>query len=226
MLVRRRGKHLDKESLVQELKKKPDIDEFAVRVTEQTDLIPLLFEIIEDGTGSVKFTGEKVIRKISEEKPEILYPFFERMEKLTKSENSFIRWGFILSLPNMIRTDKNRKWKKAAFRFLSFLDSDSVVEFGNAVAGLPGILETYPQMEDDIVQKLLSIESHRFIHKGEVSPECINVAKGQILDCFDDIYYMSKYKKEMIVFAQSCLNNRRNGVVKKAKAFLKKHGKG
>ncbi len=215
---------MDKETLIQQLNKKPDIDEYASRVIGEPGKVPLLFEIIEDGSGSVKFTCEKVIRRISEKQPEVLYPFFERMAKLLGSENSFIRWGFIQSLPNMIRTDTEQKWEKVNGRFLSLLDSDSVVEFGNAAAGLPKVLEVYPQHEDNIVQKLLSIEKHRFLHKGEDSPECVNVAKGHILDCFDKIYDMSKYKEEMTAFAQGCLENSRSGVVKRAKAFLKKHG--
>jgi len=61
------------------------------------------------------------------------------------------------------------------------------------------------------------------MYKNNISPECVNVAKGHILDLFDKIYSGSKYKKDMLRFAENNIDNPRNQVRMKAKAFLKKH---
>ena len=126
---------MDKEILIRQLKNKPDIDVYAARAIAKHEMIPILFEIIENDTGSVKFTCEKIIRRISEQKPEVLYPSFKRLAKLMDSANSFLRWGNILTLPNMLGVDKDGKWEGISGRFLKFIDSESIVEFGNAGSG-------------------------------------------------------------------------------------------
>jgi hypothetical protein len=213
---------MDRTTLIEELKKKYNLEVYIALVMTDNSVIPLLFDLIEQDKSSLKFLCEKIIRELSQEKPELLYPYFERMSQLLDSENNFIKWGFILSLPNMLTVDQEHKWEKISKQFYALIDSNSIVVFGNFVSGLPIILNKHPEDEDFIMSKLLSIENHVFLHKNEVSPECINVAIGHIINYFDKIYAKSNYKQEMITFAQKNLNNDRYPVRRKAKAFLKK----
>lgn len=69
----------------------------------------------------------------------------------------------------------------------------------------------------------MKIDEHTFLHKGEVSPECLNVAKAQIIDCFDRVYPKSQYKSQILTFVQANVDNTRSQVRSKAKRFLKKY---
>lgn len=214
---------MDREALISELKRKKEISFYVSQVKEDLSMIPLLFDLIDTDKTSLKFACEKVIRSLSSTNPDLLYPYFDRMAKLLYSENSFIKWGFIQSLPGLIRIDQDHKWPAVSARYFSLLDSSAVVTFVNAVAGIPQILSGYPEYENKLVTKLLHVDEHLFLSKGEPSPECTNVAKEQIMDCFDAIYKHSSFQKEILIFAQANWENNRKKVAVKAKRFLKEH---
>ena len=212
---------MERETLNNKLKQKLDINVYVNQAMEDRTIIPILLDIIETDKSAIKFLCEKIIRGVSERNPKLLYPFFERMALLMETENNFIKWGLILTLPNLLKVDEEKKWEKVSKHYLAFLDSASIVTFGNTVSGVRKILEIYPNYEKRIVSKLLIIDQHTFLHKGEESPECLNVAKGQIIDCFDEIYPISNYQKQMRTFAHANVNNSRKQVRNKAKRFLK-----
>ena len=59
------------------LKKKPNLDDFVNDVIEDSILLELLFEIVSTDQSSIKYACSKMIRKISETRPDIIYPYFE-----------------------------------------------------------------------------------------------------------------------------------------------------
>ena len=213
---------MEKQELISLLKQKKDTDTYARLALHDPDIIRLLFEIIESDPSSLKFSCEKVIRRISESQPRALYPYFERMAKLMESGNTFIKWGFIQSLPNLLVVDEQGKWQAVHAQYLTHLQSEELVTFSSAVGGLVQLFEKYPQYEREIMPALLTIDSHRFTHKGECSPECAAVAKGHILDCFTHIFTRSAFQKEILLFARGCLENPRKQVRLKAAVLLKK----
>ena len=212
---------MEREALVDLLKQKLELNDYVDLVLKDKTILPLLLEIIETDKTAIKFLCEKIIRKISEEHPEILYAFFERMAMLFDSENNFIRWGFMKTITNLIRVDEENKWTTIHEHYFSFLDSTSIVVFGNAVSGVSKILRKYPQYEKEILPKLLNIDQHTFLYQGEVSPECTNVAKGQIMDCFSEIYGTSQYKNEIRAFVLANIDNPRKKVGNIAKRLLR-----
>lgn len=210
-------------ALVDSLKQKVDLNIYISEAEKDKDLIGMLLDVIEHEKSAVKFRAENIIGKISEERPDLLYPYFDRMRRLLDSDSSFIRWGFILTLPNMIKVDKDNRWETVHERYLSLIGSNSVPAFGNAVSSLWKILEKYPEAEKDVVPRLLKIDNQEFIYKGEVSQDCLSIAKGHIIDCFDRIYENSSYKEEMLAFAQANADNPRNLVRRKARRFITNH---
>lgn len=214
---------MEKETLKALLKEKKDIICYTKEVYEDKSLIAVLLDIMENDKTAIKFQAEKVIRKISEEKPILIYPYFERIGALLDSKNSFIRLGAILTIPNLLSVDSEHLWKKIRDRYLQTYRATSISEFGNGIKGIEKILDAYPEEENTIIPLLLSIENHIFLHKGEQSHECLNVARGQIIGVFDELYESSFFKSEMILFADENKNNERKTVKAKAEKFLMKH---
>lgn len=213
---------MKKPELITWLKERQETSYYTEKVSSDRSLIPLLLEIIETDKTAVKFQAEKIIRKISEDKPIIIYPYFERLAKLLDCRNNFIKWGVILMIPNLLKVDNGHLWYIVRERYLKSFQATQIAEFGNAIKGLGKILTAYPEEEKNILPLLLAIDNHTFLYKGEYSKECQNVAKGQIIDVFDELYPESSYKKEMILFTENNLDNERKSVKAKAKKFLNK----
>ena len=92
---------------------------------------------------AAKYMAEKIVRYISEDRPQLLYPCFDRLFALLDSDNAFIRLGVILSVPNLLELDSQteRKWENCAGRYLRLLDTDDIAVFGNVVQSIPRILK-------------------------------------------------------------------------------------
>lgn len=201
-----------------------ELDELLGEVMSDTGKIPMLFEIIRTDRGSRKFTCEKVIRLISEQEPEHIYPYFEDLVQMLDSHNNFISWGASLTIANMIVIDEQRKFDKIYDRYFAGILSDSMITAGNIIKNAWKFVLVNPQWESDITARLLAVADHIYLHKGEPSPECGKIVKGGVLDCFDRYYDLSSRKSEMIQFAADLRNCSRKSVAKKAASFMKKHG--
>lgn len=212
---------MEKGQLITLLREKRELAFYTTLVQDDPAILSLLFDLLEREKSAVKYLCEKTVRQLSVQSPALLYPCFDRMAALLDSPNNFIKWGFILSVVNMLPVDCEDKWKDIECKYLSFYSAREIPAFGNAVKSLPKLLNVHPELEGQIVPGLLYIDGHVFYHKGQPSQECLNVAKEHIIDCFLEIYGSSAYQKEMLGFARDNLQNPRAGVRSRAKRFLK-----
>lgn len=214
---------MSKEELYNLLVKKEKIDTFIDKINNN-DLIMSLFLICENKDDITRYQAEKVIRKLSEVNPTILYPFYDRMFNFLDSKDSFIKYGFIISIPNMLPSDLCNKWSFIRIKYLKFLTSTKVIEFSNVVKEIPIILKYHREEEQKIIPVLLDINNHTFLNRGKLSHKCIDIAKSAIMDCFYKIYEHSKYKDEIMLFVLENKNSKKSQIVNKANRFIKKYG--
>ena len=104
--------------IVKELSKKgADAGNIAGYVIKNAEHIPDLVEGLTAPKGTLRYGCEKVLRLISEERPELVYPYFDVYVKLLDCQNSFIKWGAILTIGNLVRVDSEERFEKIFKRF-------------------------------------------------------------------------------------------------------------
>lgn len=211
------------DELVKRIQEKPDEDQFISEVLENTDVIPLLFSIIETDKGKIKFYCNKVIQIISERQPQLIYPYFNEVANLIHASNSFIKWGAIITLSNLIAVDEDNRFAAIYEEYLDLIDSESMITAATVVGNVWKIIKKNPTCENDIIQRMLRITENIYLNKGEPSPECNNVLIGHAIDCFDKYFEMSNNKEQIKDFIAAQIDNPRSQVSNKAKVFLKKH---
>lgn len=215
---------MEREQLMAELRKKEDPKVYAELGYSDASVIPLFIEIMETEKTAVKYQAEKAVQKISEERPAILLPYVDRLIGLLDSDNNFIKWGMLLTLPGLLEAGGKDIWMNMRMKYLLSFRSRQVAEFGNAVSSVGKILKVCPEEEKTIIPLLLNIDGHTFFHHGVPSLECLNVAKGHILDCFLEQFLGTAYRKEMAAFAVRNLENDRKQVCVRARRFMKLAG--
>ncbi|MHB1485890.1 MAG: hypothetical protein ACYCYI_14705 [Saccharofermentanales bacterium] len=203
--------------------KKLDIDRFTDSVIENSDMIPVLIEIMNTDKGTAKFYCDKIIRNISEKDPKLIYPYFDDLFKMIRSDNSFIKWGAIITISNLISVDDENKFNGFFREYFSLLETGSMVAAANVICNAWKILKYKPYYENEITGKLLGIDTYTYLYKGEPSCECKNILIGHVLDCFDKYFDISENKTKMLEFASRHIHNERSSVSKKAENFLKKN---
>lgn len=205
------------------LKDKQPISEKVCWLRENPGIIPDLILMIRTDKGTAKFQCEKLLRTLSEENPEFVYPYFCDIAELTDSPNNFIKWGSIITLSNLVSVDKDLLFENIYDRYFSLLRSESMITAANIASNVWKIILYYPHFESDITNRLLNIGENTYFIKGDPSPECKNIMYGHVLDAFDRYFEHSTSQKKMMEFASRQRNNPRKSVAKKAQRFLCKH---
>ncbi|CZQ88820.1 armadillo-type fold [Trichococcus collinsii] len=213
----------EKNQLLEKIQGKPDLEAFVSEVLRQPEYVAELFAIIKSDPGKAKFYCDKVIRIVSERKPECIYPYFDEVAALIESPNSFIKWGAIITLANLAAVDTENKFASIQEQYFGLIADEAMVTAANVIGNAWKIILNKPEYEQDITKRLLQIPENSYLYKGEASPECRNILCGHAIDCFDKYFELAHDKNGILVFASGQTHNPRKQVAKKATAFLKKH---
>ncbi|MBF7095907.1 hypothetical protein [Alkalibacter mobilis] len=214
---------MDKEILINRLKAKPDLNLFVVETIENTTILNTLFEIVSTETSTIKYVCTKIIRMVSEQKPELVYPYFEEISEWLQHKNSFIKWDGILILSNLSAIDVEDKFGAIYQDYFALIQDPQMITAANVIGNAWKIVLAKPELESDITRRLLEVPKIIYLSKGKPSSECNSIVCGQVLECFEHYFDVSENQSAMIDFAERQLGSRRKAVAKIAEKFLRHH---
>lgn len=217
------GKFMDKEKFIKRLKAKPDSNELIAETSEDSSVLNLMFDIVSTETSTIKYTCTKIIRRVSEQKPELIYPYFEEIVKWLHNDNSFIKWDGIMTMSNLVAVDSEDKFDAIFQEYFALIKDPHMITAANVIGNAWKIVIARPELESDITKRLLEVQRITYMNKGEPSPECNRIACGQVIECFEQYFDQSSNQAAMIAFAEEQLASCRKSVAKIASKFLKKH---
>ena len=213
---------MTEQKIIEQIKSKRDIDEIVNQVIKNPKLVEVLASTIDREKGSIKFDCEKIIRLVSERKPDLVYPYFDFLVKLLDSENNFLKWGAIITIANLGSVDSKNQFEKIFSKYYAPVTGPMMVTAANIVGNSWKIAKAKPKLIDRIVDEILKIEKAKYEYKGELSPECNNVVCGHAIDSFEKFFKKAKNQKKIMAFVKRQLNNTRPSVKKRAEKFMKK----
>lgn len=214
---------MDLDSLRNHLKTKPAISQLVYDVIEGTIPIPELLQMVQSEKTSIKYYSSKVIRLVSEQQPQLVYPYFNDIATWLSHTNSFIKWDGILTLANLIQVDTEKKFNEISDLYFSLIQNTNMITAANVVGNAWKIVLARPEWENKITQSLLEVPHIIYLNHDEPSPECNNIVCGQVINSFEQYYEHSGSQDLMLQFAETQLKNSRKSTAKKAEVFLKKH---
>jgi len=215
---------VDHAILINRLKSKPDLNQIVSEAIENPSMLISFIEIVQTESSSVKFACTKVMRLISEQRPELVYPYFDEIVKWLYNKNSFIKWDGILIISNLVAVDSENRFEEVYENYFALVHDSQMITAANVVGNAWKIVIAKPELENDITRRLLEVPQVVYVNKGKPSPECNCIVCGQVLECFEHFFENSKNQALMIKFAEDQLGNQRKTVAKKAEKFLRRHG--
>ncbi len=204
-------------------RKGADTARIAGMVVRTPTVIPRLLEALDDRKARVKYGAEKVLRAVSERRPDLLGPYYSDFVRLLDAENSFIRWGAIRTFANLAAAGTDDRVAGIFRKYFAPLKGPDMVTAATTIGGAVVIARAKPAMADRIAREILRVETAAYRMHDAPSPECRNVACGQAIDALDELYEGITRKKHVIEFVRRELRSTRPAVRKKAAAFLRKH---
>jgi len=203
--------------------KSADIRGIADRLIKNSKQIPTLIDAVQIEKSSKKFAYEKALRFVSEKQPDLIYPYFDVFIDLLDCENSFLKWGAIITIGNLTAVDTKKKFEAIFKKYYAPITGPTMVTAANIIGSSAAIARSKPALIDSITREILKVERARFQTKGSSSPECRNVAIGQAIDSFDSFFNRVNDKAAVIKFVKRQLKNTRKPVAKKAAQFIHKY---
>lgn len=208
-----------KHSLQTEITKKAvKLEMLAERVFRQPALLHEVFNGLGADKARTKYGCLKLLRTISEKRPDILYPEIGRLFRLLDNNSKIFKWGAIIIIGNLAAVDSDRKIDGILDRYLQPISGHVMITAANAIGGAGKIARAKPQLADRIARAVLRVETASY-----QTEECRNVAIGHAVKSLELFFLCLKEPQPVIEFVERQVNNRRNAVKRNAVRFLKKH---
>jgi hypothetical protein len=170
----------------------------------------------------IKYNCAKQAIEISRISPGELYPDFNFFSELLKSENNILKWTAIKVIGNLSKVDDEKKIDRILPFIITFLSNKSMITAANTIGALSEIAINRSEFLDEIITSLLQVEKTSYYNKGEISPECRNVAIGHVIKAFQNLDKKIYYRKDVYEFLKRQTLNTRPKVKKLAEKLLSK----
>lgn len=130
--------------------KEIDKKELAVRVMRKPELLREVFQGLNTDKAAIKYGSEKVLRIISEKKPEVLYPKMDFFINNLDSENNFFKWGAIRVIANLAVVDSENRIEEIFDKYFAPIPGPVLVAAANVIEGAAKIARAKPELADRI----------------------------------------------------------------------------
>ena len=200
-----------------------DIQGIVNGLVKKSRQIPDLVEALQAEKSSKKYAYEKALRLLSEKNPEWIYPYFDVFVSMLDNDNSFLKWGAIMTVANLTAVDTEGKFEQIFNKYFRPIRDSVMVTAANIIGSSVKVVQFKPELADRIANEILKVEKANYLNKGTPSPECRNIAIGQAIDAFDRIYEMVEPKARIVSFIKRQKTNTRKAVAKKAEDFIRKN---
>lgn len=193
-------------------------EDIAEKVMCNPNMVQELLSGISSASARKRFGSAKVLRIISERKPQLLYLQMDFFVNLLDSDNAILKWNALDIIANLTTADSDDKFDSMLFRkYCSFLHEGNLITAAHVVENLGKIAQIKPQFQNEITKHLLNVKDVPL-----PTEECRNILIGKTINAFNYYYGQITNKEEVISFVKKHLKNPRNATKVKAERFLKK----
>jgi hypothetical protein len=152
----------------------------AKNILRHPELMESAIKGLSNENPRVKYGCLKVLRLISEQRPQLHYSRIDDFIDLLDSENNFLKWGGMIIVSNLAGVDQEGRIDRILARYLRPISGHILISAANVIGGAGRIALAKPRLADRIAAQVLKVEQAAY-----QTPECRNVAIGGAIDAFD-----------------------------------------
>jgi hypothetical protein len=157
----------------------------------------------------------RILKRISEEQPNALYPKWDYLADLLDSDNHFQRYISINLLANLAKVDVQNRFEKIFDKYFANIEGERTMVAGQAALNSGKIAKAKPKLQAKITTVLLNIEK---THQGKQ----VELIKAYAVEAFNEYFKESSDKNKILDFVKAQLESKSPKTRKVAQEFLKK----
>jgi len=185
-------------------------------IAQAPERVAELVSQLESGVVRTRYGAAKALKQLSEQSPEMVYPFAGVFLSLLEGEKTVLRWCSAQIIGNLARVDGEGMIEGALDRLLAPISGHELIAAANAIEAAAKIALARPGLTDRIVGEILKAE--RGVYK---TPECRNVAIGHALRALRALSPQVCRQEHVLSFVRRQLRNSRPATRRKAETLLR-----
>jgi hypothetical protein len=196
--------------------KNPDLEAIKKLCQDHRPFLDELVDNLTEKKETIRYNSVKVLTSIAEEKPELLYPYWEVFEDQLHSMNTFHILTGIILISRVISADRENHFKVIENDFFDLINHKNVIPVRYLLLDIWRIGKSRPEYIPRINEILFSIDGLNQEHKG--------LLKGDALLAFVELWDIldSGAKKKVTEFARGLLKSESPKTRKEANKFIRK----
>ncbi len=198
-------------------KKDFDPAQVAALAIKSPDCLAQAIAGLSESAATIKYGCDKVLRYLAANSPEVLYPYFDQFAANLGSEKTILRWGAIEIISHLATIDSENKFEPIFDRFFAPIKGPVLITAANVIKASGRIAAARPELVDWIAARILTVETAKY-----QTAECRQIALGQAVKAFDEIFNQVTDKDSVVAFVRRRLKSRRNSTKHAADKFLRK----
>lgn len=155
---------------------------------------------VKSKDNTIRSNSFQILLKISEDKPEFLYPQWDYFHDLLLNANSYFKYIAIYILANLTAADRENKFYTIFDDYFNILAGDKVMNASHVALNTPIIIKNKPELESEIIEKLLNIDT---IHQGRQK----ELVKAYAIEALQKIYPTATDKEKIMKFVEAQLES-------------------
>ena len=174
---------------------------------------------LESKNETYRYNCAKVLFRISEEQPQVLYPRWDNFVEHLGSKNAYHRMASLEIIANLTGADSEQRFEGLFDRYFGLLDDTSMIVAIYCARNAGTIAAAKPHFKTEIIERLLTIDK---THHREDRKDLI---KCDVIQSLEGLFEDSDTQERMLAFAEAQLECGSPKTRKAAKEFLKNHKK-
>src|SRR5665647_1136794 len=122
------------------------VEEAASKALKEGETLAELLEVIVSKQDKIRFNGYHVLLHISEHNPDVIYPKWDYLADLLKSDNHYNRYIVINLLANLVKVDKENKFEACFDRYFDNIAGEKTMVAGQAALNAGKIVKAKPTL--------------------------------------------------------------------------------
>jgi hypothetical protein len=197
-------------------KKSVDIESIAKNALEDEKTLSELLEGLLSKKDTIRYNSFKVLEHVSQMKPQVLYPYWDKFVEKLNSDNSFHRYHGVFIIANLTRVDEEKKFEKIFDKYCGLVEDKSFIVAVNVVGNLGKIAKAKPNLQAKITSILLDVGRTSHKHK--------DLMKSGSIQSFAEYFDETENKEKILEFVSRQLGCESPKTRKMAKQFIEKWG--
>jgi len=198
-------------------KKSVDIESIAKKALEDEKTLSELLEGLLSKKDTIRYNSFKVLEHVSQIKPEVLYPYWDKFVEKLNSDNSFHKYHGVFIIANLTSVDKEKNVEKIFDKYCGLVEDKSFIVAVNVVGNLGKIARAKPHLQAKITSILLGVGKTSHKHK--------DLMKSGSIQSFAEYFDKTENKEKILEFVRKQLDCESPKTRKMAKKFTEKWGK-